>query len=66
MSLINLFILSYFGMMLNKETVGVCVFLICYFMDRWGISIHNKTDITHTCNKNTEKQQSALIEHSSV
>ena len=53
-------------MMLNKETVGVCVFLICYFMDRWGISIHNKTDITHTCNKNTEKQQSALIEHSSV
>ena len=28
MSFINLFILSYFGMMVNKETIGVCVFLI--------------------------------------
>ena len=28
MSLINFFILSYFGMMVNKETIGVCVFLI--------------------------------------
>ena len=28
MSLINLFILSYFGMMVNKEIIGVCVFLI--------------------------------------
>ena len=40
MSLITLFRLSYFGMMVNKETVGVCVFLICYFMDGWGISTH--------------------------
>ena len=28
MSLISLFILSYFGMMVNKETICVCVFLI--------------------------------------
>ena len=28
MSFMNLFILSYFGMMVNKETIGVCVFLI--------------------------------------
>ena len=49
MSLINLFTLSYFGMMVNKETIGVCVFLIScrarqcsplrrYFM---GCSINN-------------------------
>ena len=31
MSFMNLFILSYFGMTVNKETIGVCVFLI-YFM----------------------------------
>ena len=35
MSLINLFILSYFGMMVNKETLGVCVFLI-YLMLFYG------------------------------
>ena len=28
MSFINLFILSYSGMMVNYETIGVCVFLI--------------------------------------
>ena len=28
MSFINLFILSYFGMMVNYETISVCVFLI--------------------------------------
>ena len=28
MSFINLFILSYFDMMGNYETIGVCVFLI--------------------------------------
>ena len=65
MSLINLFILSYFCTMVNKETIGVCVFLI-YFMDGWGISTpYIKTDITQTCNKNTERHQSASIEHSS-
>ena len=69
MSLINLFNLSYFGMMVNKETIGGCVFLIYFmlFMDGWGISTpYIKTDITQTCNKNTERHQSALIEHSSV
>ena len=35
MSLINLFILSYFGMILNKETIGACVFLI-YLMLIYG------------------------------
>ena len=37
MSLMNLFIRSYFGMTVNKETIGVCVFLIyrqrTYFSD---------------------------------
>ena len=28
MSFMNLFILSYFGMVGNYETIGVCVFLI--------------------------------------
>ena len=28
MSFMNLFIRSYFGMTENKETIGVCVFLI--------------------------------------
>ena len=28
MSFINLFIISYFGMVGNYETIGVCVFLI--------------------------------------
>ena len=69
MSFINLFVLSYFGMMVSKETVGVSVFLI-YLMLFYGwvgyfYPIH-KTDITQTCNKNTERHQSALIEHSSV
>ena len=35
MSLITLFILSYFGMMVNKETIGVFVFLI-YLMLLYG------------------------------
>ena len=38
MSLITLFILfilRYFGMMVNKETIGVCVFLI-YLMLFYG------------------------------
>ena len=63
---LNKFILSYFGMMVNKETIGVCVFLIylMLFIDEWGISTpYIKTE---TCNKNTERHQSALIEHSSV
>ena len=69
MSLVNLFILSCFGMMVNKETIGGCVFHI-YLMLLYGwvgyfYPIHKK-DITQTCNKNTERYQSALIEHSSV
>ena len=45
MPLINLFTLSYFGMIVNKETIRVCVFLI--YMDGWGISTpYIKTDIT--------------------
>ena len=65
----NLFMLSYFGMMMKKQTIGVCVFLI-YLMLFYGwvgyfYPIH-KTDITQTCNNKTERQQSALIEHSSV
>ena len=35
MSFINLFILSNIGMMVNKETIGVCVFLI-YLMLFYG------------------------------
>ena len=35
MSLINLLILSYFGMVVNKETIGVSVFLI-YLMLFYG------------------------------
>ena len=35
MSFINLFILSYLGMIVNKETIGVCVFLI-YLMLFYG------------------------------
>ena len=35
MPLINLFLLSYFGMMVNKETIDVCVFLI-YLMLFYG------------------------------
>ena len=35
MSLIDLFILNYFGMMVNTETIGVCVFLI-YLMLFYG------------------------------
>ena len=35
MSFINLFILNYFGMMVNKETVDDCVFLI-YLMLFYG------------------------------
>ena len=35
LSLINLFILSYFGMMVNKEIIRVCVFLI-YLMLFYG------------------------------
>ena len=35
MSLVNLFILSYFGMVVNKKTIGVCVFLI-YLMLFYG------------------------------
>ena len=69
MAFLNLFILSYFVMMVNKETIDVCVFLICLmlFLNGWGISTpYIKTDITQTCNKNTERHQSALIEHSSV
>ena len=31
MSLINLFKLSYCGMMVNKETIGVCVFLMLFY-----------------------------------
>ena len=69
MSLINLFILSYFGVMVNKETVSVLCLshIFNVFMDGMGISTPNiKTDITQTCNKNTEKHRSALIEHSSM
>ena len=69
MSSINLLILSYFGMMVNKKTIGVCVFLI-YLMLFYGwvgyFYPYIKTDIMQTCNKNTEKHQSALIEHSFV
>ena len=59
MSLTNLFILSYLGMKVNKETIGVCVFLI-YLMLFYGWvgyfdPIHKKTDITQTCKKNTER-----------
>ena len=49
MAFLNLFILSYFVMMVNKETIDVCVFLICLmlFLDGWGISTpYIKTDIT--------------------
>ena len=28
MAFINVFILSYFGMVVNYETIGVCVFLV--------------------------------------
>ena len=35
MSLINSFILSHFSMVVNKETIGVCVFLI-YLMLFYG------------------------------
>ena len=35
MSLVNLFILSCFGMMVNKETIGGCVFHI-YLMLLYG------------------------------
>ena len=35
MSLINFFILTYFGMMMNKETIGGCVFLILYVIYGW-------------------------------
>ena len=35
MSLINLFILSNFSMIVNKETIGICVFLI-YLMLFYG------------------------------
>ena len=65
----NSFILSYLSMMVKKETIDVCVFLIylMLFMDWWGISTpYIKTDITQTCNKSTERHQSALIEQSSV
>ena len=64
MSLRNIFILSYFGMMVNKETIGVCVFPIhlMIFTDGWAISTpYIKTDITQTCNKNTERHQSASM-----
>ena len=69
MSLITLFILSFFSMMVNKETISVCIFLI-YLMLFYGwvgyfYTIH-KTDITQTCNKSTERHQSALTEHLSV
>ena len=36
MSSMNLFILSYFGMTVNKETIGVCVFLV-YLMLFYGL-----------------------------
>ena len=69
MSFINLFTLSYFDMTVNKETIGVCGFLIylMLFYGWVGISTpYIKTDITQTCNKITERHQSALIEYSSV
>ena len=40
MSFINLFILSYFGMMRNYETIGVCVFLIFYGWVGYFYSTH--------------------------
>ena len=54
MSFINLFMLSYFVMMVNKETIGVCVFLI-YSMLFYGwvgyfYPIHKK-DIMQTCTR---------------
>ena len=69
MSLIDLFIPSYFGM---KDEQGnnrcLCLSHIFYVFLGWVgyfYPIH-KTYITQTCNKNIEKQQSALIKQSSI
>ena len=40
MSFITLFILSYFGMMVNKKTIDVCVFLIYLMMGGYFYPIH--------------------------
>ena len=62
MSFINLVILSYFGTTVNKETIGVCIFLI-YLMLFYGWVGISTSYIKQTLRKHATRTLKDINQH---